>query len=131
MDRLPAAPADTGQTEKVNGFDTEIFKWSGAHGITETLWVATNFPGYENIRKELAKLDRFNVSGLHPNLQPELSQLPGMVIKTEKAANGAKAVSTLVSANIKPVNPVAFQIPAGYSPWNSPSQTTNTPTPNK
>jgi Domain of unknown function (DUF4412) len=125
MDKLPAPPADTGQTEKINGFDTEIYKWSGAHGIAETLWVATNFPDYENIKKELARLDQFNTSGLHPNLQPELGALPGMVVKTEKSADGNKSVSTLVSANEKSVDPSLFEIPADFSPWKPAAQTTN------
>ncbi|HEX5397927.1 MAG TPA: DUF4412 domain-containing protein, partial [Verrucomicrobiae bacterium] len=81
MNDAPAAPVDTGQSDKVNGYDTEIYNWSGANGLTETLWVATNFPDYAAIRTNLAQIDAFNDSGAHRNAQPPASLLPGMVVK--------------------------------------------------
>ena len=120
LDKAPAPAADTGTTEKVNGYDTEIYTWFGANGLTETLWVAKNFPDYENIRKELAKLDQFDASGPHKNAQPELSLLPGMVVKTEKAANGQTVIVTLVSAKAEPVDASLFVLPADYLPWKPP-----------
>lgn len=43
MDQMPAPAVDTGKFGTVNGFDTEIYTWSGAHGLTERLWVAKKF----------------------------------------------------------------------------------------
>lgn len=117
MDRPPAAAVDTGKSERVNDRDTEVYTWSGAHGLTETLWVARNFPNYAAIKIELAKLDRFNDSGPHPNAQPELSRLPGMVIKTESTFEGRKVTTSLVSVRLEPVDPSLFELPAGYSLW--------------
>jgi hypothetical protein len=117
MDR-PAAPAvATGRSETVNGHDTEIYSWSGAHGLTETLWVAKKFPDYDAIKTELAKVDKFNDTGPHRNAQPELSRLPGMVIKTVIAAKGRTATNTLVSVKLEPLDAALFELPSGYSQW--------------
>jgi hypothetical protein len=128
LNRAPAPAVDSGKPEKFGGYNTEIYTWSGANGLTETLWVAKDFPDYAVIRPELAKLDKFNTSGPHPNAQPELSGLPGMVMKTEKAIKGQKIIATLVSANANAVDPALFEMPAGYTPWHpSSSQETNSP----
>jgi len=127
LDHLPARAVDTGTTAKVGGFDTEIYKWSGPNGLTETLWVATNFPDYEPIRPELAKLDLFDASGPHKGAQPELSLLPGMVVKAEKTANGHSVNVTLISAGIEPVSASLFEMPADYTPWKPPEVQLTTP----
>ena len=36
-------PRDTGKTQKVGDYDTELYTWSNARGITGTVWVAKNF----------------------------------------------------------------------------------------
>jgi hypothetical protein len=120
MDHPPAPAVDTGKNEKVNGYDTEIYKWSGADGLTETLWVATNFPGYESIQPELAKLDRFDASGPHKNEQPQASLLPGMIVKAQSVIKGRTATITLISAKAEPVDASLFELPADYSPWKPP-----------
>jgi hypothetical protein len=127
--RAPAPAADTGKSEKIGTYDTEIYTWSGANGLTETLWVAKDFPDYAGIRAELAKLDKFNTSGPHPNAQPELSALPGMVVKTEKALKDRKSTVSLVSVKLGSVDPALFEMPADYTPWHppAPSQTNNPP----
>jgi hypothetical protein len=105
----------------VNGQNTEIYTWSGAQGVTATLWVARRFPNYDAIRMELAKLDRFNDSGPHRNAQPELSRLPGMVVKSETTARGRTVTNTLVSAKLEPVDASLFELPSGYSQWKPPA----------
>jgi hypothetical protein len=120
---LPPAPAQaTGRSERVGGYDAEIYSWSGAGGATQTLWVAKDFPDYEKIRTELAKLDRFNVAGPHPGAQPELSPLSGMVVQTETAVGGRKIKIRLVSAKTAPLDAELFAVPADYSPWEPPKQ---------
>ena len=120
MSDTPTRAVDTGTTAKVGGYDAEIYTWSGPNGLTETLWVATNFPDYESIRPELAKLDQFDASGPHKDAQPKLSLLPGMVLKAEKAAGDHKVTTTLISARIEPVDAALFELPADYSPWKPP-----------
>jgi len=126
MDNAPAKAVDTGNAEKVGGYDTEIYTWSGPNGLTETMWVATNFPHYESIRTELAKVDRFDASGPHKGAQPALSLLPGMVVRAVKTLGGHKVNVTLVSAKTEPVDASLFELPADYKPWKPPVvQTTN------
>jgi hypothetical protein len=129
---LPPAPAvDTGRAERVAGYDAEIYTWSGAHGVSETLWVATNFPSFEAIKPELAKIDEFNRTGPHQNSQPELSRLPGMVVKVQATVSGKKpSIITLVSAKLDPLDASLFELPADYVPWKpSGLPATNTPPP--
>ena len=121
MDKPPAPAVATGKSETVNGQNAEIYAWSGAQGVTATLWVARRFPNYDSIRMELAKLDRFNDSGPHRNAQPELSRLPGMVVKSETTARGRTVTTSLVSVKLEPVDASLFELPAGYSPWKPPA----------
>ena len=133
MDNAPVAPVNTGKIEKVGGYDTKIYTWSGARSLTETLWVATNFPDYESIRTDLAKIDRFDASGPHKNAQPELNLLPGMVVKAKREMKGQTAIITLISAREEPVDASLFELPADYTPWKPPavSLTNSVTTPNK
>ena len=134
MDQAPARPVNIGKTGKVGGYETEIYSWSGAQGVTETLWVATNFPSYISIRTELARIDRFDAAGSHKNAQPELSLLPGMVVRTERMVKGQTTTITLVSAKVEPVDPSLFELPADYSPRKppaSPQKTNSTMAPNR
>jgi len=121
MDFPPARPVDTGKSETVDGRGAEIFTWSGARGLTETLCVATNFPNYNAIRTELVKLDRFNDAGPHRNGQPELSPLPGMVVKSQSLLRGHQQTTTLMSVKVEPVDASLFELPKDYSPWKRPT----------
>lgn len=120
----PPAPAvDTGKSAIVNGLNTEIYTWMGANGLVETLWVATNFPNYDTIKPELVKLDKFNVTGPHPNAQPQLSRLPGLVLKSESLLKGHKTTTTLVTIKMEPVAPSLFELPQDYTPYKLPEKT--------
>jgi hypothetical protein len=121
LDSPPTQPVPTGQSEIVNDHPAAIYTWSGAKGETETLWVATNFPNFDAIRVELAKLDHFNAAGPHRNAQPELARLPGMVVKSERVSKGHKATTTLVSVKVEPVEASLFALPADYAPWKRPA----------
>lgn len=120
MDAPPAPPVNTGKVEAINGYNANIYAWGGAHGLMETLWVVTNFPNYAVIRTELAELDRFNDSGPHRNAQPQLSLLPGMVVKTESVYKGHKMTISLKSVKVESVDPSLFELPPGYTQWRPP-----------
>lgn len=122
LDRAPAPAVDTGKSEPVDGYQAEIYTWAGAGGLTQTLWVAPAFPNYDAIRRELAKLDKFNLSGLHRNAQPQFSQLPGMVVRSETISHGRKSSTTLVSVKVESVDASQFELPADYTPWKRPSE---------
>ena len=110
--------------------DTEIYTWSGGHKLDETLWVAKDFPNYKKIQAELAKLDRYSRGGAHRNGQPELSLLPGMVVRTEITVDGQTGTNTLVSAKVEALDASLFELPPDYTLWKpEPKPVTKTPTP--
>lgn len=132
VNQLPARCVDTGKTETVDGSVAEIYTWSGAYDLHKTLWVATNFPNYESIRREIARIDEFNITGPHRNVQPEMSLLPGMVLRTQTAAAGKTNTVSLVSVKQEPVDPALFAIPPDYTPWKAPpASPVNAPPPGK
>ena len=134
-------PKDTGSSAKVGGYDTDIFVWAAdrklwndTNGMIETLWVARDFPNYENIKADLAKLDRANVSFPGNGLQPEISTLPGMVVKSRLIVKFGGILQTinitLLSTKEEPVDPAIFEVPADYKEWTPPPSTGQpTPTP--
>jgi hypothetical protein len=109
----PPVPRATGKTEKVGGYDTEIYTWSNSRGITGTAWVAKNFPDYARIRTDMAVLDK-SAAEANNSLDPELSKLPGMVVKSQVTGNKQAITVTLVSAREEPVDASLFQAPANY-----------------
>lgn len=123
LDARPARAVATGKSDLVNGYPAEIYTWSGAHGLKETLWVATNFPNYAAIRAELVKLDRFNDGGPHRNRQPFLSPLPGMVVRSETTIQGRTVTNTLRSVQVAPVDAALLEVPKDYTPWKRPDKT--------
>ena len=126
MNRQPAKPVDTGKGEKVGGYDTEVYTWSGARGRSETLWVATNYPNFEAIRKDLARVDEFDDIGPHRNYQPQVSGLPGVVVKAQVTTSGKEpTLITLVSAKVEPLDRSVFDLPADYAPWHPKEISTN------
>jgi len=125
-------PLDTGKADIVGGYDTEIYAWAAdrklwneTNGMVETLWVARGFTNFENIKADLAKLDRANVSFPGKGMQPEISTLPGMVVKSRLIVklNGIlQTISiTLVSAREEPVAPSVFDVPSDFKEWNPPT----------
>lgn len=130
-DAALSKPLDTGISEQVGGHDAEIFTWAAdrrlwndTNGMIETLWVARDFPNYENIKTDLAKLDRANVSFPGNGMQPGISALPGMVVKSKLIVKMGGVVQTinitLLSAKEEPVDPSNFEVPADYKEWTSP-----------
>ena len=126
MDQPPAKPVDTRKSESVAGYQSEIYTWSGPNHLTKTLWVAKDFPGYEQLKVELAKRDKFYDTGAHRAAQPEVGRLPGMVVMTLNELGDKKMIVTLVSAKAVTVEPSEFEIPAEYSVWQPPPMTNST-----
>ncbi len=138
-DAAAAMPQDTGKSDVVGGYDTKIYAWAAdrklwneTNGMIETLWVAKDFPDFDQIRPELAKLDRANVSFPGRGMQPEISTLPGMVVKSKLLVKMGENVQTvtilLLTAKKEPVDPSTFEVPADYKEWN-PSQPPGQPGP--
>lgn len=130
-DAALSKPVDTGSSEIVGGYDAKIFAWAAdrklwndTNGMVETLWVAADFPNFANIKADLAKLDRANVSFPGKGMQPEISALPGMVVKSRLIVKLGGIVQTinimLLSAKKEPVDPSIFEVPADYKEWTRP-----------
>jgi hypothetical protein len=110
-----AKPLDTGKSEKVGAYDTEIYTWSGVNGATATFWVAKDFPNYEKIKVAIDKLGPY--AGL-ARLN-EMITLPGMVVKSQiilKYDTGTLTnTDTLISVKEEPVDASTFEVPRDYT----------------
>jgi hypothetical protein len=109
----PPVPRATGQTQKVGSYDTDLYKWSNSRGITGTAWVAKNFPDYARIQADLAVLDK-SPGGADNDMNPALSQLPGMLVRSQVTGGGQTITVALISAKEEPVDASLFQTPANY-----------------
>jgi hypothetical protein len=113
----PIKLVDTGKSEKVDGYDTDIYRWS-CNDMIETGWVAKDFPNYEKIKVELAKIEQSSSFLSRKDVELEVSVLPGMVVKKYiVGSNGRTVTITLVSAKIEPVDSSVFEVPSGYTDW--------------
>lgn len=127
-------PLDTGKSEKVGAFDTEIYTYSGVNGATGTFWVAKDFPNYEKIKVDMDRLGEF--AGL-ARLNGIIT-MPGMVVKAQFIskldAGVLTTTGTLISVKEEPVDATIFEVPSDYMDETPPvrHQHTNTVTkPNK
>ena len=117
---------DTGKTEMLNGYETEIYKWTNFDGVIETLWVAKNFPNFVEMKGDLAKLDKFNDKKWILNF----SSLSGMPLKLFIPDKGDTRGLTfnLLSAKEESIDDTNFDLPKDYhfySPTNAPVPNTN------
>ena len=102
----------TGKSQKVGAYDTELYTWSNARGITGTAWVAKSFPDYSRIRADLAVLD--HSAGAQNDTTPELSALPGMVVRSQVAGSGRTITMALISAKETTLDSSVFGVPRDY-----------------
>jgi Domain of unknown function (DUF4412) len=107
-------PASTGKTEKVGDFETEIYLWTNGKNVTNKLWVAKNYPNFDDIKPYLIKIDDFENRGPGRDLEPSVARLPGMVIKREENIESQKIVVDLISVKVQPVEASLFEIPNDY-----------------
>lgn len=112
---------DTGKTEKVAGYNTEIYTWSSPDGENQTVWVAKHYPDYATIKAQMDKLNNSPAARISKGTAPDASTLPGMVIKTQMEMHGQKVTSTLISAKEEPVAASIFEIPKDYQEMTQPS----------
>ena len=111
----PPKIVDTGKSEKLNGYDAEIYT-AQTPAATYTFWVVKDYPGYAALNEEIKKIQaQDDVLGQMSDLSLELPNFDGMLIQSEKlSSSGQLTAITLVSAKIRQVDDVEFQPPAGY-----------------
>lgn len=121
-------PRPTGQTQKVGNYNTQLYTWSNARGITGTAWVAGDFPDFARIRNDIATLDK--TTSADNDTSPELSTLPGMVVRSQVAGSGQTLTMALISAKETPLDASVFGIPRDYKelPKLKPLKPVATPT---
>ena len=105
---------DTGKSEKVGGYDAEIYNWSNGK-VSQTLWVAKNFPGFDKLKGEIDKVSNSGARGMGANNSyPDMTTLPGMVVKSETTGGDIKMVLILVSVKQDAIDDSEFDIPKDY-----------------
>ena len=97
----------TGKTEKVDGYDCEIYL-SENNGMVVKMWLAKNYPGQEKLREELKVMTKLSAPGTK---QPEI---PGLALKTEYEQQGLKFTTRLISISSDKIDDAKFAIPADY-----------------
>ena len=98
---------DSGKSEKIGEYNTEIYVWSDPRGITVTLWVAKDFPNFSKFKEEFAKLKNSSVAS-------GWNDLPGVIVRTKVIANGTESTVDLLSISEAPVDKRIFEIPNNY-----------------
>jgi len=119
----PPKPQDTGKTEKMGDYDSEIYTWASTNGMKMTLWVAKDFPNYKQIQGQLKKLSELSPFGMGKSMGPDENTLPGMVVKREMESLGQKITTTLISAKEEPVDLAVFEVPKDYTDMTQPETT--------
>ena len=105
-------PQNTGKKQKVGDYDTELYSWSNARGITGTAWVAKNYPDFARIKADLAMLDK--TADADDDTSPQVSLLPGMVVRSQVSGGGQTLTLALISAKEGSVDSSNFVIPRDY-----------------
>jgi len=105
---------DTGKSQKVGPYNTEIYTWTNNSDTGSTLWVAKDYPDFARIRAELKKLYQTPARQMQKGITPDRSTLPGMVVKSKTESPMGERAMTLISVEEEPVKATDFRIPADY-----------------
>jgi hypothetical protein len=111
---------DTGKSETVAGYPSEVYTWSSSDGAKQTVWVAKSFPDYTKIKTQMEKLNDSPIAQMSKGSTPDVSKLPGMVVKTQTEMNGQSVTSTLISAKEQSVDASIFDTPKDYHEMTQP-----------
>ena len=117
----PGKPEATGRTEKVGEFNAEIFTWKGANGV-QTMWVTKDLPNLAKVKEQFDRIAKSPTADLQRGIAPDMSTLPGMVVKTELERGGQKFTSTVLSVKEEEQNPALFEAPADYRDTAKPTK---------
>ena len=116
----PAAPKATGKKEKVGDYNAEVYTWTG-NGGTHTMWITKDIPNYEKLKVQLDKLNKSPIAGIAGGMAPDMSSLPGVVVKSEMEMAGQKFAMSLVSVKEEPVDAALFEVPKDYKEMAQPA----------
>ncbi len=105
---------DTGKSEVVNGYKTEIFTWT-VGSMNLRFWVAKDYPNAAVIQKQLDQLQQGGLSQVSGMMMPKAGQLPGVRLRTELGFPGHKVTTTITSIKEDPVDAALFTPPKEYT----------------
>lgn len=112
-------PKATGKKQKVNGYETVEYSTVTPKAQT-SYWVATDYPQYKEIMKQMNVLQNGAFAALRKSL-PDFKDLPGLPLRTEVKVDGENQMtSTIESVDLNPVPESVFAIPSGYSEMKLP-----------
>jgi len=106
---------DTGKTEKVGNYNAEIYTWTNHQDMGGVVWVAPDHPDYPRFKSLMQKLHASHAWQMVRTTQPDLSLLPGLVVKSKKETPEGELITTFISIKEEPVAAADFQIPADYT----------------
>jgi Domain of unknown function (DUF4412) len=105
---------DTGKAGKLGNYETEVYSWTNNRDMGGKLWVAKNYPDFQKIQIQLKRLEQSPAMQMIKGNGPAISDLPGMVVKSQRQALGETITETLISVKEEPANPADFEIPNDY-----------------
>lgn len=113
-------PRATSQTERVGGFDAEVYTVALGDS-TEKLWIVKNYPNFSAIKQDLVRVSQASAAGINRVGTLDVSTLPGMVVKRERERGGQKMTITLTSVSQEPVDDEIFDPPAEFKTVTPPA----------
>jgi hypothetical protein len=114
LDSSKAVPKATGEKEKVGDWDCEIYTMEMGAGKSAKLWLAKDFPNYNAIKEQIAKMQDASLSDA--GFDPKNFKLNGVVTKLEIDISTGKMTRTLISVKEEAVPDSEFEVPADYKP---------------
>jgi len=118
---LAPSPKATGKMDIINGYNAAEYTFTNGN-IKATYWISSDFPDAKMVADALAKFRKGGLADMTRGFAPDLSNLPGVPVKTEVEINGQKITTELVSAKEQPVDPSEYQVPASYTEVKMPAQ---------
>jgi len=111
---------DTGKSEKVGAFNTEIYTMNTSTAKI-TLWVTKEIPNYAALKEQFRKMSNLSSQGAGAVPTPDTGDLQGFPVKTEMLRNGNTITTTVISAEVKPIDDAEMSPPAGYTKMAMPN----------
>ena len=106
-------PEAAGRREKIGEFNTEVFTWNGVNG-RQTIWVTKDLPNYAKVKEQCDRLSKSAFANVLQGAGPDLTALPGVVVKTELEREGKKFTMTVLSVKDEEQNPAHFEASPDY-----------------
>jgi len=110
-----------GKMEKINGYDTEEYLFTQGD-VSSHLWIAKDHPQFAAFVQAMDVMRKGPIGQISPQLQMDMTQLPGLPMKSVLEMNGKAAGTSVVkSVEEKELDPAEFIAPADYKPLSMPT----------